>query len=141
MDINKVVVIENNPQVLDFKLKTILLNEVQVVADIARERETPVAFSAIPMKKINEELAELQDAIKESKEENIQEELGDVLMSVVNLARHLNIEAEDALRQGNLKFENRFRYIESKLKEKNKSLKESSLEEMDSLWERSKQEL
>ena len=68
-------------------------------------------------------------------------ELGDVLMSVVNLARHLNIEAEDALRQGNLKFENRFRYIESKLKEKNKSLKESSLEEMDSLWERSKQEL
>ena len=91
--------------------------------------------------KINEELAELQDAIKESKEENIQEELGDVLMSVVNLARHLNIEAEDALRKGNLKFENRFRYIESKLKEKNKSLKESSLEEMDSLWERSKQEL
>ena len=91
--------------------------------------------------KINEELAELQDAIKESKEENVQEELGDVLMSVVNLARHLNIEAEDALRKGNLKFENRFRYIESKLKEKNKSLKESSLEEMDSLWERSKQEL
>ena len=55
--INKVVVIENKLQVLDFKLKTILLNEVQVVADIARDRETPVAFSTIPMKKINEELA------------------------------------------------------------------------------------
>ncbi len=55
--INKVIVIGNKPQVLDFKLKTILLNEVQVVADIARDRETPVAFSTIPIKKINEELA------------------------------------------------------------------------------------
>ncbi len=55
--INKVIVIGNKPQVLDFKLKTILLNEVQVVADIARDRETPVAFSTIPIKKIHEELA------------------------------------------------------------------------------------
>ena len=55
--INKVIIIENKPLVLDFKLKTILLNEVQVVADIARDRETPVAFSTIPIKKINEELA------------------------------------------------------------------------------------
>ena len=55
--INKVLVIKNKPQFLDFKLKTILLSEVQVVADIARDRETPVAFSTIPMKKINEELA------------------------------------------------------------------------------------
>jgi len=49
--------INDKSQVLDFRLKTILLNEVQVVADIARDRETPVAFSTIPMKKINEELA------------------------------------------------------------------------------------
>ena len=55
--INKVLVIKNKPQFLDFKLRTILLSEVQVVADIARDRETPVAFSTIPMKKINEELA------------------------------------------------------------------------------------
>ncbi|CAI8203180.1 MAG: Ferric enterobactin receptor [Cryomorphaceae bacterium] len=53
----KTVTINNQPQILDFKLKTILLNEVQVVADIARDRETPVAFSTIPMKKISEELA------------------------------------------------------------------------------------
>jgi len=53
----KTVTINDKPQVLDFKLKTILLSEVQVVADIARDRETPVAFSTIPMKKINEELA------------------------------------------------------------------------------------
>jgi len=92
-------------------------------------------------KKIIEELEELQNAIKESKEENIKEELGDVLLSVVNLARYLNIEAEEALRKGNIKFENRFRYIESKLREQNKSLKESTLEEMDFLWERSKEDL
>ena len=49
--------IKEKDQVVDFKLKTILLNEVQVVADIARDRETPVAFSTIPLKKISEELA------------------------------------------------------------------------------------
>jgi pyrrolidone-carboxylate peptidase len=51
------ITIDNKAQTLDFKLKTILLNEVQVVADIAIDRETPVAFSTIPMKKISEELA------------------------------------------------------------------------------------
>ena len=56
-EINQLVVIEGKTQVLDFKLKTVLLNEVQVVSDIAIDRETPVAFSTIPMKKISEELA------------------------------------------------------------------------------------
>ena len=56
-EISKVVTVKGKSQVLDFKLKTILLNEVQVVADIAKDRETPVAFSTIPMKKISEELA------------------------------------------------------------------------------------
>ena len=55
--IDKKVLIGSLPQVLDFKLSTILLNEVQVVADIAIDRKTPVAFSTIPIKKINEELA------------------------------------------------------------------------------------
>ena len=56
-EINKIVNIGSKAQILNFKLKTVLLNEVQVVADIARDRETPVAFSTIPMKQINEELA------------------------------------------------------------------------------------
>ena len=55
--ITQTVAIKEKFQVLDFKLKTTLLNEVQVVADIAIDRETPVAFSTIPIKKINEELA------------------------------------------------------------------------------------
>ena len=56
-EVIKLVNVGTQESILDFKLKTILLNEVQVVADIARDRETPVAFSTIPMKKINEELA------------------------------------------------------------------------------------
>jgi iron complex outermembrane recepter protein len=56
-EINQLVVVKGSSQVLDFKLKTVLLNEVQVVADIAIDRETPVAFSTIPMKQISEELA------------------------------------------------------------------------------------
>ena len=55
--INKEVIINQNSQELNFKLQTLLLNEIQVVADIAIDRETPVAFSTIPMKKISEELA------------------------------------------------------------------------------------
>ena len=56
-EVVKTVTIGNKALTVDFKLKTILLNEVQVVADIAIDRETPVAFSTIPIKKINEELA------------------------------------------------------------------------------------
>ena len=56
-EISKMVKINGKTQTLDFKLSTITLNEVQVVADVARDRETPVAFSTVPMKKINEELA------------------------------------------------------------------------------------
>ena len=56
-EINQLLYIKGKSQIIDFKLKTILLNEVQVVADIARDRETPVAFSTIPLKKISEELA------------------------------------------------------------------------------------
>ena len=56
-EISKTITVGKTPQTLNFKLKTVLLNEVQVVADIARDRETPVAFSTIPMKKISEELA------------------------------------------------------------------------------------
>ena len=56
-EISKMVKISGKTQILDFKLSTITLNEVQVVADVARDRETPVAFSTVPMKKINEELA------------------------------------------------------------------------------------
>ena len=55
--INRKILISSESQVVNFKLKTKLLNEVQIVSDVARDRKTPVAFSTIPMKKISEELA------------------------------------------------------------------------------------
>ena len=92
-------------------------------------------------KKIEEEIIELKEAINSSVKVDIKNELGDVLISVVNLAKHLKVDAEDSLRQGNLKFENRFRFIETELKKKNKTFSNTSLEEMDLLWEKAKQDL
>jgi ATP diphosphatase len=79
-----------------------------------------------PRAKIDEELAEL-DA--ESDQQRMLEELGDLLFAVVNLARHLNIEPEAALREANRRFEQRFRIIE-----KARGFAELSLEEKESLW-------
>lgn len=79
-----------------------------------------------PRAKINEELAEL-DA--ETDHRRMLEELGDLLFAVVNLARHLNIEPEAALREGNAKFEQRFRAIE-----KTPGFSDMSLDEKEELW-------
>jgi ATP diphosphatase len=85
-----------------------------------------------PRAKIDEELAEL-DA--ESEQGAREEELGDLLFAVVNLARHLNIDAEEALRKANRKFEARFRAIE-----RAPGFSDLSLEEMEALWVRAKQD-
>ena len=89
--------------------------------------------------KLAEEMQELSTAITDvgSKAE-IEEELGDLLFSCVNLARHLGIDAESALRKSNIKFERRFRYIERELARRNKSPEQASLEEMDNLWQEAK---
>ena len=83
-----------------------------------------------PRAKIDEELAEL-DA--ESRPEALEEELGDLLFAVVNLARHLNIDAEEALRKANRKFEARFRAIE-----KAPDFDALTLDEKEALWVRAK---
>jgi tetrapyrrole methylase family protein/MazG family protein len=83
--------------------------------------------------KIHEELGELQEAMGQSADA-VNEELGDVLFAVVNLARHLDIDAEAALRGTNAKFERRFKIVEEKLKLKGKRPEDSTLEEMEDLW-------
>ncbi|HYM99600.1 MAG TPA: MazG nucleotide pyrophosphohydrolase domain-containing protein, partial [Aestuariivirgaceae bacterium] len=80
--------------------------------------------------KIHEEANELRSAPREKQEE----ELGDLLFAVSNLARHLNVDAEAALRKANSKFERRFAYIEAALRAKGKHPSQSTLEEMDALW-------
>jgi uncharacterized protein YabN with tetrapyrrole methylase and pyrophosphatase domain len=84
--------------------------------------------------KINEEANELRSAPKEKQEE----EFGDLLFAMANLARHLNIDAESALRKANGKFERRFAHIESVLRKSGKSPAQSSLAEMDTLWNEAK---
>ena len=71
---------------------------------------------------------------------NIKEEIGDVLFSVVNLARYLNIDAESSLRKTIVKFESRFKKIEKHFEKMNVDLKDVSLEEMDEIWEKAKKE-
>ena len=86
--------------------------------------------------KLTEETNELKDAIKENA--NIEEEIGDLLFVVMNLARKLDVDAETALRKTNRKFRSRFQFIENELKKAGKPLEESNLEEMDELWNKAK---
>lgn len=91
--------------------------------------------------KIREELVELEDELAAgAKTERIQDELGDVLFAVANLARKLKIDPEQALRDTNRKFIRRFRRVEAGLAERNKRPEHASLEEMDSIWEEAKRE-
>ncbi|MCA1622452.1 MAG: nucleoside triphosphate pyrophosphohydrolase [Acidobacteria bacterium] len=88
--------------------------------------------------KLAEEVDELKQAISANLVENIEEEIGDLLFVIVNLARKLDVEPETALKKTNRKFRRRFKFVESKLKERGQSLEESNLEEMDVLWNESK---
>lgn len=90
--------------------------------------------------KLEEELHELQEEIRHNiSHERLVDEFGDVLFVCVNIARHLKVDPELALRHANLKFERRFKGIEALLKEQGKTPEQSNLEEMDKLWEEVKQ--
>ncbi len=88
--------------------------------------------------KVKEELEELQEEVNQQNQDLIEAEFGDVLFSMINYARFLNINPENALERTNKKFIKRFQYLEEKAKENKKSLKEMTLEEMDIFWEEAK---
>ena len=88
--------------------------------------------------KIHEELDELEQAVGLRDAEKIEEEFGDMLFAIVNLARHLDIDPEQALRSANDKFERRFRDMERAIATTSKSLKEYSLESLDKEWRAAK---
>lgn len=88
--------------------------------------------------KLEEELRELEEAIADGKVEKIEEELGDVLFTVVNIARFLKIDAEVALTGTNRKFKKRFSYIEAKVKAKHQHWENLSLIDLDELWQEAK---
>lgn len=90
------------------------------------------------LEKLDEELKELAEARQGKAPEEIEGELGDVLFVLVNLARFLAVDPEQALRKSNRKFRERFGHIERRLKEAGKSPSEATLEEMDALWNEAK---
>jgi len=91
--------------------------------------------------KIGEEMAEIRHEIaSNATPERLVDELGDVLFAVANLARHLNLDPEGALRGTNAKFERRFRRVEAWLAEQSRMPAEATLAEMDALWEQAKAE-
>ena len=84
--------------------------------------------------KVDEEIGELKEAVVLKDPKNIKDEMGDVLFSLVNLSRFLDINPEEALRMTITKFETRFAQVEKELKKRGKNLTDSTLEEMDEIW-------
>lgn len=88
--------------------------------------------------KLEEELQEFQEVLKEGDQQKSREEFGDLLFSLVNLGRFFSLNAEDSLRSTNRKFIRRFQYIEEQLRQEEKDITDVSLEEMDKHWNSAK---
>jgi MazG family protein len=88
--------------------------------------------------KLQEELAELDEARRGGNAAEIEDEFGDILFVMVNLARFLRIDPEQALRKSNGKFRKRFGYVEARLGEMNRPIKDSNIDEMEMLWQEAK---
>jgi MazG family protein len=91
--------------------------------------------------KVREEIEELQQAVAAGESTHVREEVGDLLFSVAQLARHLDVDPEGALRDAGGKFERRFRRIEASLAAEGRIASDASMPELEALWERAKQEI
>ncbi len=90
------------------------------------------------LKKIEEELNEFKHEVKKNDLENMQSEFGDILFSIINLARHMNINPDSALSESNKKFMNRFKSMEDDLRANNRTFSNLTIKEMSLLWDRAK---
>lgn len=110
-----------------------------LLARRVQQRASEVGFDweRVPsvIEKLEEEFLELKNAIESREQSRIRDELGDLLFTVVNLSRFLDIDPEDALRHTIKKFINRFKLVEEELRKKGKKLEEATLSEMDRLWD------
>lgn len=95
--------------------------------------ETAAVFA-----KVHEELEEVREAHADGDAAHTHEEVGDLLFVAVNLARHLGVAPEAALRDANAKFTRRFRYIEQRLAEQGRHMQDCTLEDLDTLWDQAK---
>lgn len=92
-----------------------------------------------PFSKVREELAELEEAVTMGVRDNVREELGDLLFSVVNVSRFVGVDSEEALTVSIDKFIDRFGKVEKMAQEKGVNMKETELDELDKLWDLAKQ--
>ena len=90
------------------------------------------------LEKLHEELAEFDEARRRASHNDLEDEMGDLLFVLVNLARFVKVDPEQALRRTNAKFRQRFEYIEHKLAERGRKLEDSNIEEMEALWQEAK---
>jgi len=94
--------------------------------------------------KLQEEVRELKEVIStagnETQRERLEDEIGDMLFVIVNIARYLKIDSESALKRANRKFKTRFQHMESELAKQGKTLEQTSLAEMEALWQKAKSE-
>jgi ATP diphosphatase len=90
--------------------------------------------------KVEEEIGEIRAELSAGRKNRarVREELGDLLFALVNMARHLGIDAEDALQRANTKFGQRFKQIERRVRQQGKRLEHCTLEELDGIWEDNK---
>jgi len=129
----KTSVLEGVPKSLPAVVKASRIQEK--VAGVGFDWEKPAQV----WEKVQEELAELNEEIKAGHTENTEKEFGDVLFSMINYARFIDVNPENALEKTNKKFIKRFQYLEKAAKKQNKQLSDMSLTEMDVFWEESKQ--
>lgn len=128
----KTSVLEGVPKSLPALVKASRIQEK--VAGVGFDWEEPQQV----FEKLQEELEELQHEITEDNTDQMEAEFGDVLFSMINYARFLKINPENALERTNKKFIKRFQYIETKAKKMGKSIQEMTLAEMDIYWEEAK---
>ena len=126
-------VLEGVPKSLPAVVKASRIQEK--VAGIGFDWENPAQV----WEKVQEELSELNEEVQAGNLENTEKEFGDVLFSMINYARFIGVNPENALEKTNKKFINRFQYLEKETKKEGKELSNMTLDEMDVYWEKSKE--
>ncbi|MFY0672157.1 MAG: nucleoside triphosphate pyrophosphohydrolase [Bacteroidia bacterium] len=125
-------VFEGVPNALPSMVKAIRLQEKAKGVGF----EWPSAHGAI--EKVDEELQELKEAIKNKNANEIEKEFGDFIFSIINATRYYKVNSDNALEKTNQKFKSRFEFIEKRAKELEKPLHEMTLEEIDKIWDEAK---
>jgi tetrapyrrole methylase family protein/MazG family protein len=120
------------PQTLPALLKAARLTEKAARVGFDWRRTEDV------FEKLEEEIGELREAIDSGEETKVHDEVGDLLFTIANIARKLNVNAEEALQSTNRKFRRRFESMEGTVREGGRNLDQLSLEEMDALWDEAK---